>query len=269
MNSESTQLIDSHAHLDYDYEVSVDEILNEAATAGISHIIAIAAEPDSLPRVKKLTESHNNLFHTSGIHPHEAKFWNDELFAKVKDLSTSEKCIAIGELGLDYFYDHSVKEEQIKCIRDQLQYSVEIGKPVVVHTRDAETDTKEELTTHSEAWHSRHGKEKSPGVIHCFTASQDFAEFALAAGYYISFSGIITFKKADELREVVKVVPMDRLLVETDSPYLAPIPHRGKQNHPAYVKHVAEKVAEIKDVPFSEVVRITRENTIKLFSLPI
>lgn len=269
MSNSNVSLIDSHAHLDYEYEQPLESILTNAENAGITHIIIIAAEPDSLARVKKLASEHDNLFHSSGIHPHEAKDWTPAIFQEVQELSRSAKCVAIGELGLDYYYDHSDRDSQIKCIREQLDYSVEIGKPVIVHTRDAEADTKVELARHAADWRSQHGTEKSPGVIHCFTASKDFAEFALQEGYFISFSGIITFKNAEDLRDVVRMVPMDRLLVETDSPYLAPVPHRGRQNEPAHTRVVAEKVAELKELPLSEIARITRENTIRLFSLPI
>lgn len=271
LKSSSTELglIDSHAHLDYEYEMGLAQVLANAKDAGVSHIIAIAAEPDSIDRVFDLAKKHNNLFHTAGVHPHEAKFWNKDLFAKVKERSLSPKCVAIGELGLDYYYDHSDRDEQIACLRDQLEYSVAVGKPIVVHTRDAETDTISELTKHSHSWRASHGTELSPGVIHCFTASREFADFALKAGYYISFSGIVTFKNAEDLRAVVKIVPLDRLLVETDSPYLAPIPHRGKQNQPAYVRFVAEKLAELKDVSIAELIALTRANTIKLFGLPL
>lgn len=265
----SSLLIDSHAHLDYDYEFSTDELLTGAQNSGVSHIIAIAAEPDSIERVKDLANAHTNLFHTSGVHPHEAKDWTKELAKKVRDFGQLEKCVATGELGLDYYYDHSDSKEQIPCMEEQLEISVDIGKPIVVHTRDAEEDTKSLLTLHAKAWREKYPAEKAPGVIHCFTASQDFAEFALAEGYFISFSGIITFKNAEDLRNVVRITPMDRLLVETDSPYLAPVPYRGKKNQPAYVLKVAEKVAELKELPLSEIAKQTRANTIHLFNLPI
>ncbi len=269
MSPVSPKLIDSHAHLDYEYDDSVDELIEKAALAGVSHIITIAAEPASLKRVRKLCDNHKNLFHTSGIHPHEAKDWTEELFSEVKDLSQSPKCVAIGELGLDYYYDHSDRDSQLVCFREQLDFSVEVGKPVIVHTRDAEEDTEEELTRHASDWRKQHGMEKPPGVIHCFIASEKFAEFALKEGYFISFSGIITFKNAEDVRNVVRMVPMDRLLVETDSPYLAPVPHRGEQNQPAYVLSVAKKIAELKEQPLNAVAKITRANTIRLFSLPL
>ena len=262
-------IIDSHAHLDYDYEVGVPELIAEAGACGVSHIIAIAAEPASLDRVEALARDHANIFHTSGIHPHEAKLWTTDLFDRVKQGSKSPKCVAIGELGLDYFYDHAPREEQIHALRDQLEFALECGKPIVVHSREADDDTISELTPYAAKWNARYPG-RSPGVIHCFTSTRRLAEAMIAAGFYISFSGIITFKNAEPLREVVRdVVPLDRLLVETDSPYLAPIPFRGQKNRPAHTRVVAEKVAEVKGLPYEEIAKITRRNTIDLFRLGI
>lgn len=260
-------LIDSHAHLDYEYEISTDLLIEEAAQFGIQKILCIAAEPTSLERVEAIAAKYPNVFHTSGIHPHDATHWTPELFEKVKLFAAKPKCLAIGELGLDYFYKHSDQPTQFKALEEQLIFSSEIGKPIVVHSRDAEEDTLRFLKEHAKLWSTKH-KTKAPGVIHCFTSSQKLAEECLLLGYFISFSGIITFKNADALREVVKIVPLDKLLVETDSPYLAPIPHRGKKNHPAYTKYVAEKVAELKGLSFDEVARITTENAIRLFGFP-
>jgi TatD DNase family protein len=263
------EIIDSHAHMDYEYEVGVPELIAQAKKVGVSHIIAIAAEPDSLARVQALARDYSNLFHTSGIHPHEAKLWTQDLFAKVKEGSKSEKCVAIGELGLDFFYDHAPKDEQITALRDQLNYAVECGKPVVVHSREADDDTIAELTPFAAKWNARHPG-RSPGVIHCFTSTRRLAEAMLQAGFYISFSGIITFKNAEPLRDIVRnVVPLDRLLVETDSPYLSPMPFRGQKNQPAHTRVVAEKVAELKGLPYAEIAKITRQNTIQLFQLGI
>lgn len=262
-------LIDSHCHLDYEYELTTDEIIREARDNGIDTMIAIAAAPDSLEPVRLLAEKYDNIFHTSGIHPHDAKEMTDAVFAEVKAKAASDKCVAIGELGLDYHYDHSPHDVQKSVLQRQLDFAIECKKPVVVHTRDADDDTIDILTKHAKKWAAKHGS-KSPGVIHCFTTHRRVAEAMLDCGFYISFSGIITFKSADSLRETVRdVVPMERLLVETDSPYLTPVPHRGKKNYPKFTKHVAEKVAELKGISFAEVERITRQNTIDLFELPV
>jgi TatD DNase family protein len=261
-------LIDSHAHLDYEYEQTTEELLALAKAAGVERVIAIAAAPESLERVRDLSEKFANVYFTSGVHPHDAKDFTPKIFARVKSLSVHPRCVAIGELGLDYYYDHSEPTVQHRALEEQLAYSAELGKPVVVHTRDADDDTIRFLTAHAREFLKRHPS-RAPGVIHCFTGTARLAEATLALGYYVSFSGILTFKNAEPLRAVCKdVVPLDRLLVETDSPYLAPIPHRGKKNMPAHTRVVAEKVAELKGLPFGEIARITRTNTERLFALP-
>ncbi len=261
-------LIDSHAHLDYDYELSTEEMLAQAKSAGVERVIAIAAAPDSLERVRELAEKFPQVFFTSGVHPHDSKDFTPEIFAQIRRLARHERCVAIGELGLDYHYDLSAHGPQHEALRAQLAFSAEIGKPVVVHTRDADADTIKFLRVHSEQFRARHGA-KVPGVVHCFTGTAELARETLAMGYYISFSGILTFKNAEDLRQVCReIVPLDRLLVETDSPFLAPIPHRGKKNQPAYTRFVAEKVAELKNLSLEEVAKATVANTEKLFGLP-
>lgn len=261
-------LIDSHAHLDYEYESSTEALLAEAKLAGVERVIAIAAAAESLDRVRVLAEKFPNIYFSSGIHPHDSKDFNPEIFARICELSKHPRCIAIGELGLDFYYENSSPELQFQALETQLAHSAACGKPVIVHTREADEDTLRFLRPHAQEFRAKHPN-RSPGVIHCFTGGKKLAEECLALGYFISFSGIITFKNAGDLREVVRdIVPMDRLLVETDSPFLAPIPHRGKKNQPAFTRFVAEKVAEIKGIPFAEVAKITVANTERLFQLP-
>jgi TatD DNase family protein len=261
-------LIDSHAHLDYEYEQSTDELLAAAAGAGVKAVVAIAAAVDSLERVRDLAERYPQVFFSSGIHPHDSADFTPEIFARIKALAAHPKCVAVGELGLDYFYEHSTKPLQFQALEAQLEFSAEIGKPVVVHTRDADADTLRFLEPHAKEF-SRLHPGRVPGVIHCFTGSAELARACLALGYFISFSGIITFKNAEPLREVVReVVPLEKMLVETDSPFLAPIPFRGKKNQPAHTRVVAEKVAELKGLSLEEVARATKANTRRLFSLP-
>ena len=265
----TVELIDSHAHLDYEFEQDVPTMLANAFSEGITHVIAIAAEPGSLPRVHDLAEQHDNVFHTAGIHPHDATEFSDEVMAEVKRFAGKPKCVAVGELGLDYFYDHSPRQVQWRALETQLEFSVACGKPVVVHTREADDDTVKALTEHAGAWKAVH-PDRIPGVIHCFASSAELAEKCLGLGYSISFSGIVTFRNAEELRRIAKeIVPMERMLVETDSPYLTPVPYRGKQNQPARTRQVAEKIAELKSLPLEEVAAITRRNTIDLFQLPL
>lgn len=261
-------LIDSHAHLDYEYEASTEELLSNAAAAGVKAVIAIAAAAGSLDRVRELAEKYPQVFFSSGIHPHDSGDFTPEIFARIRQLAQHPKCVAVGELGLDFYYDNASRQLQFQAIEAQLQFSAEIGKPVVVHTRDADADTLRFLEPHAKEFARRHPG-RAPGVIHCFTGGRELAEACLGLGYYISFSGIITFKNAEPLREVVKdTVPLERMLVETDSPFLAPIPYRGKKNQPAHTRVVAEKVAELKGLSLEEVARATKANTRKLFSLP-
>lgn len=261
-------LIDSHAHLDYEYEESTEKLLANADQAGVKRVIAIAAAADSLERTRDLAEKFPNVFFTSGIHPHDSKDFTPEIFARIRALAQHPKCLAVGELGLDYYYEHSTHETQFAALEQQLQFSAEIGKPVVVHTREADADTVKFLTAHSAEFKKRHPA-RAPGVIHCFTGSRALAEQTLALGYYISFSGIVTFKTAEDLRATAKeVVPLDRILVETDSPFLAPIPHRGKKNQPAHTRVVAEKIAELKGLSLDALAAHTTANTIKLFGMP-
>lgn len=261
-------LIDSHAHLDYEYDRSPEQLLAAASALGVNTVIAIAAAPESLDRVRDLAEKFPQVYFTSGIHPHDSSGFTPEIFAQIKQFAQHPKCVAIGELGLDFFYDHSSPEVQFKALETQLNFSVEVGKPVVVHTRDADAETIRFLEPHAKEFLKKHPS-KVPGVIHCFTGNAELAKTLLSFGYYISFSGIITFKNADPLRDVVKnLVPLDKMLVETDSPFLAPIPHRGKKNEPGFTRFVAEKVAELKGLSLEEVAKATRQNTQRLFGLP-
>lgn len=261
-------LIDSHAHLDYEYAESTEQLLANAAQVGVNRVIAIAAAAESLERTRDLADRFPNVYFTSGIHPHDSKDFSPEIFALIRQLAKHPKCVAVGELGLDYFYEHSTHATQFTALEQQLAFSAEIGKPVVVHTREADADTVRFLTEHAQTFRRNH-PQRAPGVIHCFTGSRTLAERCLALGYYISFSGILTFKTAEDLRRTAtEVVPLDRLLVETDSPFLAPVPHRGKKNQPAHTRVVAEKVAELKNISFAELAQHTRENTERLFGLP-
>ena len=265
----SISLIDSHAHLDYNYDYSIEELIEEAKSVGVDYIISIAAEPPSLDKVKEFSSLYDNVFCTSGLHPHESDSFDEKIFAHIKKNAQNPKCVAIGEIGLDYYYKHSKEETQIDAFRKQLGLALECGKPVVIHMREAENDTLKELGNYAETWSKKY-PHRAPGVIHCFTGTKNFAEKALALGFYISFSGIITFKNADPLRKIVQhVVPLEKILVETDSPYLSPAPFRGKKNHPKQTRIVAEKVAELKALPIEEIAKTTKRNTIELFKLDI
>jgi TatD DNase family protein len=255
-------LVDSHCHLDYpDFEAEgVAEIISRAASAGIGHFLTISTEIAKFPQVLKIAESSALVHCTVGTHPHhaadegEVNVTKEELIA----LTRHPKVVGIGETGLDYYYDHSPRDEQQRIFSSHIEANGETGLPLVIHTRDADDDTIRLMRDV--------GQGKATGVMHCFSSGPKLAEESLALGFYISFSGILTFKKAEELREVAKTVPMERLLVETDSPYLAPVPHRGKRNEPAYVVHTARVLAELKGVSPEDIAAQTTENFFKLFN---
>jgi len=256
-------LIDSHCHLSELSNDELQEVLNQAKENGVEMLIAIGAGygfDDNL-KTLELTLKHENIYCALAMHPHDAKDVTDENFQTLhKLILENEKVRAVGEIGLDYHYMNSPKEVQLDVLRKFTQMALEVKKPLVIHDRDCAFACVDILTEEK--------ADRVGGVVHCFTGNQELADKYLDLGFYVSFSGIITFKKSSELRDVVKNVPLERMLVETDSPFLAPMPYRGKKNQPSYVKHVAECVAEVKGISFEEVAKITRENTIKFFNLP-
>jgi len=258
-------LIDSHCHLNYKEYALMKEVKKKALEMGVDTFIAIGASDGlkSCYDTLEIAKNEDNIFATVGIHPHDAKLYTDDVENELNKLALEEKVVAIGEIGLDYYYEHSPKDLQIEVFKKQLNIAKKLNLAIIIHTRDAEEDTIKVL--------SEFKKENKDAKIlfHCFSGSQKLADFAISIDAYISFSGIITFKKADEIREIVKNTPMEKVLVETDSPYLTPIPFRGKTNHPAYVSYVAKKVSEVKEISESDVIKITRENTINFFGLNI
>lgn len=260
-------LIDSHAHLDVPhYDADRAEVIARARAAGVEVMLEIAGSDvgqGSLEPGVKLAEEYPFIYAAVGVHPHEASLYDEALEQKLLALSQHEKVIGWGEIGLDYHYDHSPREVQRRVFQRQLALALECRMPVIIHTREAEADTIEMLR---EAWFAQGGAEVG-GIIHCFTGTQKLADAALSLGFYISFSGVLTFKKAGELRDVARSVPLARLLVETDCPYLAPLPYRGKRNEPAFVRETAAKLAEIKGTSLEEMARITSNNFQHLFKL--
>lgn len=253
-------LVDSHCHLNYEgLREDVPGVLARARAAGVSRFLNISTKEREWPDVVGLAEREADVFATVGIHPHEAETHPDVDTAKLVAAANHPKVVGIGETGLDYFYDHSPREQQQTAFRAHIAACRETGLPLIVHTRDAEEDTARIL---------REEMERGPytGVIHCFTASQQFAEIALDLGFYISISGIVTFKSAKDLQETVKTIPQDRLLVETDSPFLAPVPKRGKPCEPAFVIHTAAFVANLRGQTVEELAQSTTENFFRLFS---
>ncbi len=261
MNSTSPTLIDSHCHLHTidlaEFDHSMDNLLKAADESGVKHMLCVCIELEDLPAIQKLAEQYPNISTSAGIHPNVEGV--NITAEKLIELAGHNSCIAIGETGLDYFRTETAEanESQRSMFREHIRASRQSTKPLIIHTRDAAEDTlrimKEEQA------------DVIGGVMHCFTESWDVAKRALDLNFYISFSGIVTFKNAVQLQEVAKKVPLDRLLIETDSPYLAPIPFRGKQNHPALVKYVAEMVSELRQISFTEVAETTTENFYRCF----
>lgn len=253
-------LVDSHCHLDFpDFAEELDEVVARAGDAGVGLMLTICTHVTRFERVLAVAERYPQVYCTVGIHPHEAGNEPETDARRLIELAKHPKVVGFGETGLDYFYDKSPRDQQQRNFRAHIQAAREARLPVIIHTRDADEDTARILTEEM-------GQGAFPGLIHCFTSGQDLAEQAVAQGLYISLSGIMTFKTAEPIRETLRGLPLDRVLVETDSPYLAPIPKRGKRNEPAFVAHTAAKVAEVKGLTTAEIETATTENFYRLFS---
>jgi TatD DNase family protein len=252
-------LIDSHCHLDFP-ELASDEtgVLARARTAGVAGMLTIGTRLDQFDKVRAIAERHGNIWCSVGVHPHEAKEEGQRTPDRLIEAARHSKVIGIGETGLDFYYEHSPRAEQAESFRAHIAAARQTGLPLIVHTRDADDDTATMLAEAKAAGPLR-------GVLHCFTSSRQLADKAVELGFYISISGIVTFKNAEALRDVVRAIPLERLLVETDSPFLAPVPMRGKPCEPAYVAHTAAKVAELKGVGVAELTRATTANFFTLF----
>jgi TatD DNase family protein len=258
----STRFFDSHAHLEgKEFGDDVDAALSRAEQAGITDIVLIGASEgfDSNPKAIALAETRPWLYATVGVHPHDAKLVDDECLAKVRALAAHDKVVGIGETGLDYHYDLSPREEQRAAFRQFIRMAKELSLPIVVHTREAEDDTIAILREEDAA--------AVGGVIHCFTGTEKLATAALDLGFAISFSGVLTFRNADPLRAIAKSLPHDRVLVETDCPFLTPVPYRGKRNEPAFIVFTVQTLASLWGVEPEEVKRITGANAARLFGV--
>lgn len=253
-------LIDSHCHLDFpDFAGELDAVVERAHAAGIGRMITIGTRIERAEGLVEIAERHDSVSFTVGTHPHEAASAAAADFAAMRRFAKHPKCVGIGEAGLDYHYNYAPPEVAKTVFRGQIALARELGLPIVIHTREAEADTASILKDEM-------GRGFFSGIMHCFTSSRALAETALALGLSISFSGVVTFKNAAELRAVTRDVPLDRILVETDAPYLAPVPHRGKRNEPAYVTATASVVAEAKGLDPETLAAATRANTLRLFA---
>ena len=257
--------VDSHAHIDgAEFNVDREEVIQRACDAGVSAILNVGTgDPHNgaFERAVELAEKHASVYAAIGTHPHDARLFDDVAEELTTKLATqSSRVIAWGEIGLDFHYDNSPRDVQVNVFRRQLQLARDLRLPVIIHTREAETETIELLK-------SEWAGSELPGIMHCFSGSLWLAQEAINLGLSISFSGIVTFKKAEELRAIAKQVPLDKLLIETDCPFLAPVPFRGKRNEPAYVVEVARCLAELREVSLEEMGRTTTENFERLFQL--
>ncbi len=252
-------LVDSHCHLDFpEFVEDLDGVLARAADAGVGVVQTICTRLGKFPGVLALARAHDNLYCSVGVHPHNVGSEPATTPQILIDHARADEVIGIGESGLDYFYDHAPRELQRESFRVHAEAARETGLPLIVHTRDADRETLEIL-----AEETRAGAFKA--LIHCFSTSRELAEKALELGFYISVAGIVTFNKAEALREILTGVPLERLLVETDAPYLAPAPRRGKRNEPAFVAHTAARLAEIKGVMPEALAKATTDNFFTLF----
>jgi TatD DNase family protein len=253
-------LVDSHCHLDFpDFKDELDAVMERATDAGVGTILTICTHLSRFDRVVVLAERFDNVFCTVGVHPHDAAREPRVTAEDLARMADHPKVVGFGETGLDYYYEHSPRAEQQQSFRTHIAAARIAGLPVVVHTRDAEADTARILDEE---------QKKGPfaGVLHCFSSTRELAENAIEMGFYISFSGVVTFKKADELRATAATLPMDRVLVETDAPYLAPVPKRGRRNEPSYVAYTAKEVARVRAMNAEDFAEATTDNFFRLFA---
>ncbi len=252
-------LVDSHCHLDFnDFEDDIAEIIERARENGVNMILNAGNNIDELDNQLELSEKYPFVYAAVGVHPHNASEYQDLTAEDLISRTGHHKVIGIGETGLDYYYDYAPRDLQIKLLREHIKAAQESGLPLIIHNRESDDDMMDIL---GEAFRNK----PFSGVIHCFSSSRKLADFALSIGFYLSASGMITFNKCGELRDIFAEIPLDRLLVETDSPFLAPVPHRGHRNEPAFVRYTAEKLAQLREMPFEKIAQITSDNFCNLF----
>ena len=256
----SMHLIDTHAHLDYPHLYDqLDDVLARADAAGVKQIISIGVKLSTADKPKGIAEAHSHIWCSVGIHPHEAE--NEPQACDIDAITKAAdhpKVVAIGEAGLEYFYDNAPRDLKAKSLRAQITVARALNLPIIIHSRDADDDMADILE-------EEYRKGPYKGVLHCFSSGARLAERALAIGFYVSFSGILTFKTATEIQEVAKGVPQDRILVETDAPFLAPVPKRGQKNEPAFTLHTAEFLAELRGISLETLAELTTQNAKTLF----
>ena len=252
-------MIDSHCHLDHEPLIDdLSNVLQRSKEVGIEKLLTICTTLESYSKIKQLVKKDDIIYGTFGIHPHESN--NDKVTSEriINEINNNEKIIGIGETGLDFYYNHSNKIDQISSFEEHIKASIELNIPLIIHSRNAEKETLEIF--------NKYKNQNLKILMHCFTGSKKFAENLFDFNAYFSASGIITFKNSIDLQETFKSIPLDRILIETDSPYLAPVPFRGKRNEPSFVKYTADKLANIRDISISELIKTTTLNFNKLFN---
>lgn len=257
---EQAYLFDSHCHLeDERFQDDRDQVMQRMAESGVARCILAGSDLDSSRRIVELTQKHANVYGVVGYHPHEAKYWTEDCIGQLTRWQKEERIVGIGEIGLDYYYDLSPRQTQQQVFETQLLLARRLGVPAVFHIRDAHGDVLDILRAHR--------GELPSGVVHCYSGSVESAREYLDMGFYLSFAGPVTFKNANRLLDVARYVPRDRFLIETDSPYLAPVPMRGRRNEPAYVQYVAQVLARLRGVSEEELARTASQNTCRLYGI--
>lgn len=253
-------LFDTHAHLNAEqYNEDLEQVIERAKSEKVEKIVVVGFDRPTITRAMELIEEYDFIYAAIGWHPVDAIDMTDEDLAWIKDLSQHEKVVAIGEMGLDYYWDKSPKDVQKEVFRRQIALAKEVKLPIVIHNRDATEDVVTIL--------KEEGAAEVGGIMHCFTGSLEIAKACMEMNFYISFGGPVTFKNAKKPKEVVKEIPSDKLLIETDCPYLTPVPFRGKRNEPSYVKYIAEQIAELREISFEELAELTTKNAKKVFRI--
>jgi len=253
-------LIDSHSHLEMpEFKKDLEQVIQRAMESGVEHIFTVGTEKKGWMRALEIAHSHPSVYAILGVHPHNAKEIDEETYSTLRKLCRDEKVRAYGEIGLDFYRNLSPRDVQLRRFREQIGLAKEIGLPVVIHDRQAHRETLEILKSEKAG--------ECKGIIHCFSGDYEMAKDCIEMGFYISVPGSITYKNAGGFQEVVKQIPLDSLLIETDAPFLAPVPFRGRRNEPSYVRYTAQKVAEIKKVPFEKVAEVTTENALRVYRL--
>jgi len=237
---------------------SILEVMKNARDAGVEKVIVPSAYPKDIDEIMSIVEKSINIYGMLGVHPTEARDWKDDLIEKIKEYSKHSKIVAIGEIGLDYYWDKSFNDIQKEVFIKQIKLANELNLPISIHDRDAHKDTYDILKEYNKG---------SDIIMHCFSGSVEFAKECIKEGWYIALGGVLTFKNAVKTKDVAKEIPLEKLLIETDAPYLAPVPYRGEQNQPAYIKYVAEEIAKIKGITFEEVDKVTTQNAIRVFNI--